>query len=255
MPLKRGTWFLPAVCISLVVSSGAARAEDKPSIEPRAERILKAALGNLAAAKSYMFRGELTNEVPDRPQGSASSTPAPFRPPCAVRTAHGPGSRGSSGRGSNWYDGKTFTHLDLGSQRLRDLAGAADHRRAARQDEGEARLPAADAPPDAPEPRDKRCIKGMKSGIYVGEAVVRGSTCSHLAFSQEKIDWQLWIDNVVPVIRRIVITYKRLPGSSAVRRHLHRLGFQRDAPGFCLRVRSAAGRDPGRVRDREAVAI
>ena len=31
-------------------------------------------------------------------------------------------------------------------------------------------------------------------------------------FSTEEIDWQIWVDNVVPVIRRIVVTYKKLPG-------------------------------------------
>ena len=62
MPLKKSRWFVSAVCISLLAVGGAARAEEKSSIEPRAERILLAAITNLAAAKSYMFRGETTTE-------------------------------------------------------------------------------------------------------------------------------------------------------------------------------------------------
>ena len=212
MPLKKSRWFVSAVCISLLAAGGAARAEEKSSIEPRAERILKAAIGNLAAAKSYMFRGEMTTEgqLPggQRLEYAGTVQAAVRRPDHAwIRVEN------EDGRRSNWYDGKTFTHLDLGSQRVRDLAGAADHQRDVRQDEGEARLRAADGPPDAPDRRAKRCSRTSRAASTSGRPSCAAARAATWPSSQENIDWQLWVDNVVPVIRRIVITYKKLPGT------------------------------------------
>jgi hypothetical protein len=211
MPLKRGTWLLSAVCISLVLSSGAARAEDKPSIEPRAERILRAALVNIAAAKSYTFRGELTTEGRSpggqRLEYTGTLQAAVRRPDHAwVRVEKEDGGR------SNWYDGKTFTHLDLAA----NAYGIFPAPPTINEMFDKVREKLGFVPPMAPLMRqldDNEVIKRMKSGIYVGEAVVRGSACSHVAFTQDEVDWQLWIDHVVPAIRRLVITYKRLPGS------------------------------------------
>ncbi|ELS04664.1 putative periplasmic protein [Xenococcus sp. PCC 7305] len=52
------------------------------------------------------------------------------------------------------------------------------------------------------------------SGVYVGESIVNGIACHHLAFRQEDLDWQIWIekgDQALP--RKLVITYKDNPYS------------------------------------------
>ncbi len=52
------------------------------------------------------------------------------------------------------------------------------------------------------------------SGVYVGESMVNGISCHHLAFRQEDLDWQIWIekgDRALP--RKLVITYKDDPFS------------------------------------------
>jgi len=49
-----------------------------------------------------------------------------------------------------------------------------------------------------------------KSAFYVGLHEVNGVKCHHLAFEQEKLDWQIWIEGSgrrVP--RKLVITYKQ----------------------------------------------
>jgi hypothetical protein len=52
------------------------------------------------------------------------------------------------------------------------------------------------------------------SGAYFGTSKVFGTKCNHLAFVQDNIDWQVWIDaGRRPVPRKLVITYKNLPGS------------------------------------------
>jgi len=51
--------------------------------------------------------------------------------------------------------------------------------------------------------------KNVISGSDIGPVTVMGVPCEHLAFSQERIDWQVWIETgAKPVPRKFVITYK-----------------------------------------------
>jgi hypothetical protein len=53
----------------------------------------------------------------------------------------------------------------------------------------------------------------VKSGYYVGESLISGVLCDHLALRGEKEDVQVWIARGdEPVPRRIVITYRELEG-------------------------------------------
>ncbi|MHC4304928.1 MAG: DUF2092 domain-containing protein [Planctomycetota bacterium] len=55
---------------------------------------------------------------------------------------------------------------------------------------------------------------GIETGAYLGVTTVSGDACHHLAFRQEHLDWQLWVEardtRVVP--RKFVITYTNEPG-------------------------------------------
>jgi hypothetical protein len=211
MLLKKSTWFFSAVCVSLLAVSSPARAEDKPSIEPRAERILKAAAANLLASKSFMFRGEIISQLGisgAQRLDYVGTVQVAVRRPDHVWTRV----EGEQGRKSNWYDGKTYTHANLGANfyavwpapptieefldKMREKLGfTVPLSNLMRQD------------------LEKEVFKGIKTGFYVGEAVVGGHACSHLAFTQENMDWQIWVDDVIPAVRRIALTYKKLPGS------------------------------------------
>jgi hypothetical protein len=55
---------------------------------------------------------------------------------------------------------------------------------------------------------------GVKHALYVGEGVVRGVKCHHLAFDKKNIQWQIWIDaGEKPLPRKLIITEKKLPAS------------------------------------------
>jgi hypothetical protein len=55
-------------------------------------------------------------------------------------------------------------------------------------------------------------MNGTKNALYVGQGLVRGVKCHHLAFDRDKIQWQIWIDaNEKPLIRKLLITQKKLP--------------------------------------------
>jgi hypothetical protein len=56
-------------------------------------------------------------------------------------------------------------------------------------------------------------IQRVQTGRYLGLSSAMGYTCHHLAFTQENIDWQVWIqDGPQPLIRKFVITHKLEPG-------------------------------------------
>jgi hypothetical protein len=46
-----------------------------------------------------------------------------------------------------------------------------------------------------------------QQGVYLGVSQAMGFSCHHLAFMQDNIDWQVWIqDGPQPLIRKFVIT-------------------------------------------------
>jgi len=55
--------------------------------------------------------------------------------------------------------------------------------------------------------------ENVVSGSYFGTSKVFGVRCDHLAFVQNDIDWQIWIEvGKRKIPRKLVITYKELPG-------------------------------------------
>lgn len=112
---------------------------------------------------------------------------------------------------SVWKDGKTITMLD----RTHNVYGQID-------DPGTideaidymathygVSLPLADLLSENPY---DVLMREVRSGQYVGLHSVGVFDCHHLAFTQDEIDWQIWIDaGDQPVVRKLVITYKSLP--------------------------------------------
>jgi len=50
-------------------------------------------------------------------------------------------------------------------------------------------------------------------GFVVGDSIVRGVECSHLAFRGKYVDWQIWISNEDPALPyKLVINYKEIEG-------------------------------------------
>jgi hypothetical protein len=60
----------------------------------------------------------------------------------------------------------------------------------------------------------QRLTEGLSDAFIVGKAYVAGTRCDHLAFRNNEVDWQIWIqDGDVPLPRKYVITSKRMPAS------------------------------------------
>jgi len=57
-------------------------------------------------------------------------------------------------------------------------------------------------------------MDGVTEGMVVGQAVIEGVVCDHLAFRAPDVDWQIWIQQgAQPLPRRIVITTLDLPNA------------------------------------------
>jgi hypothetical protein len=59
-----------------------------------------------------------------------------------------------------------------------------------------------------------RLTEGLTSAMVVGEAVVSGALCDHIAFRNAEVDWQIWVQRGdKPLPRKFIITSKRMPDS------------------------------------------
>jgi hypothetical protein len=59
----------------------------------------------------------------------------------------------------------------------------------------------------------KAFITNAVAGVVVGESTINNKTCTHLAFVQKYIDWQIWISDAADKLPcKLVINYKTVPG-------------------------------------------
>jgi hypothetical protein len=58
-----------------------------------------------------------------------------------------------------------------------------------------------------------KMLKEASSGFVVGQSVVGGVKCAHLAFRGAEVDWQVWVeDGTRPLLRKFVLTSKKVAG-------------------------------------------
>jgi len=85
----------------------------------------------------------------------------------------------------------------------------------------------------------------IESASYVGEVKLGSARCHHLAFRNEDVDWQIWIDaGKQPLPRRLVIHYKTDPGGLTVRASIDewKLKIAHDPSQFEQKVRKDANK-------------
>lgn len=112
-----------------------------------------------------------------------------------------------------WYNGKSLTLLD----RKHNFYGSAampaklDAMLDAARDDFGIDLPLIDFALSDPY---AQATAKVEQGTYFTIVPVLGVPCHHLAFKQENIDWQIWIeDGPQPLIRKFVITHKGEEGA------------------------------------------
>jgi hypothetical protein len=190
-------------------------------VEARADQELKRMSEFLARATRFALEAEETfDEIPDgelRRQLTNVRRVAVERPNHVAADA-----TGDTLNRASWYDGRTMTVLDKEHNVYAtiEVPETIDATLDKLQDEYGVVLPLADllyADPYAV------LTEGVTYGRYLGIHQAAGVACHHLAFSQETIEWQIWIDaGKLPLPRKLVITYVHEPGepqySATIRR-------------------------------------
>ena len=60
-------------------------------------------------------------------------------------------------------------------------------------------------------------MKDVLDAKYIGRGVIDGHECEHLAFRNNEVDWQIWVQlGDRPIPRKYVITSKAVTGATAV---------------------------------------
>jgi len=111
-----------------------------------------------------------------------------------------------------WYDGKTLTIYDAveNAYMIKPVPGTIDAMIDFMAEEEGVVVPLADL---AFSNFYDAVMEGVESGVYVGESRILGKACHHVAFTQEFVDWQVWIETGDrPLPKKLIITYKLLPG-------------------------------------------
>jgi hypothetical protein len=121
---------------------------------------------------------------------------------------------GDDGASKLLYDGKNLVIYVAAAQKYASLPIVGDIDKAL--DEAQARtgvdFPLADLLANDP---GESLLAGVTSGGMVGTATIDGVTCRHFFFVQaaDDLEWELWLeDNDRALPRRVVVTYRSLPG-------------------------------------------
>jgi len=192
---------------SLSISSA-----EEGSIEPRAKEILKQMGEYIRTANEFTLKAEVFFDVvyKDSQMIRYTATPeaAVKRPNKFQVDFHG-----DIFDNRIFYNGKTITIFDSDTEyyATHEVPDTIDATMDFISENLDLTLPLSDFSLSDPY---SKMIKNVKSGIYVGMDELHGTWTHHLAFTQEDIDWQIWIeDGKQTVPRMLVIDYKNVKGS------------------------------------------
>jgi hypothetical protein len=182
-----------------------------PRIDPKADRILRQMGSLLRNARQFRFEAtEMFDDV--RPTGQKlqftnQTVIAVRRPNRVYADVHG-----DTANRRFWYDGKNVTVLEklenlyVTTNGARDIDTTVDLAVA----KYGINVPLVDLLYADPY---RVVTERVRTGAYIGLHQMREGKCHHLAFTQQDVDWQIWIDRGArPLPRKVVITYKQLPG-------------------------------------------
>jgi hypothetical protein len=181
-------------------------------MSPEAQRILAAACQYLAETPCFSISAEIWREhVTDSGQkiqfsrAVSMEVKRPNRLHVEISSPH-------SQRGF-WYAGKSLSILDRENNfySAMTMPGVLDDALDKAHEQFGIDLPLIDLAVSDPY---KNVTARMLKGSYYGRSPVLGFTCHHLAFTQQNIDWQVWIqDGPQPLFRKFVITHKNEEGA------------------------------------------
>ena len=187
-------------------------ADDPPETEARADRILREMSDYLKSAEQFTFQADVSYDsvlVSGQKIQYGGTGKISVHRPDRLRVEH----RGDETNLRVILNGQTFTLQDLNLDFYAQKEMTADIDTAVDRmfERFGFSVPTADLVYADPY---STLTASVDSGFVIGLHSVQGVQCHHLFFSQESIDWQIWIeDGPRPLPRKLLITYKDEPGS------------------------------------------
>ncbi len=203
---------LPPLLLILCGVLPAARADDPPAIGAQADRILREMSEYLQSLEQFTFNSDVFYDsvmVSGQKIQYGGNGKISVHRPNRLRVEY----REEEGGLTVVFNGDIFTLHDLGANfyAQKDMTVDIDTAVDRMFERFGFSVPTADLIYSDPY---TSLIASVDSGFVVGQYEMQGVRCHHLAFSQETIDWQIWIeDGPRPLPRRLLITYKNEPGS------------------------------------------
>src|SRR5579872_1690564 len=226
-------------------------ADNKPAVDPRADEWLKRMGDCLAQARFFSVNAEVWQDVQlssgQRLQAGRTIGLQVRRPDRLRAEVH------STRRNRELvYDGHAITLLN----RVQNLYGTArasgslDEAMDIASERFGIAMPLEDFIRSDPH---KDLLQKVTSGSDIGSVTVMGVPCEHLAFTQDNIDWQVWVENGPrPVPRKFVITYKDEPDSPQFTAIFSNWDFTTPLPDFVFKFEPPPGASKIKVKEMKA---
>jgi hypothetical protein len=218
MPGKK-TFILAVIAILFLGFSGWGSASNPapdpqgaPQASPHPDKILKEMGDFLKSQKQFSFRAEITDDqvyAGGYKLQFSMDLEAFMRRPDKLRV----NGRGDLENQEFFYDGKTLTiyHKDKNLYAIAPMPPTIEEALTKAHREFDVQVVLADL---ACSNVYDFMIDDVTKRLYVGLNRVRGVPCHHLAFDQDDLHWQIWIETGdKPLPRKMLITQKRLLGS------------------------------------------
>lgn len=180
--------------------------------EPDPLAILKKSCDYLKSLKQFSFHSEVTDEqvyYQGRKLQYAIEMDTFVRRPDMLRV----NAVGDTVDRQFYFNGKTVTLYDKDAKIFASMEVPPDIEQALEKAHQEYGVKVALADLASPELWEL-VSKNIQHSLYVGTSEVRGVPCHHLAFDNDEVNLQVWIDEGnKPLPRKVVINYKKLEGS------------------------------------------
>ncbi|HEX9103302.1 MAG TPA: DUF2092 domain-containing protein [Polyangia bacterium] len=207
--MSKRIWMLAALLMA--VPAAAREPVQRPSIDPKAEQVLRRMSGYLASLESFRVETEIVDELVlkngQKLQEVSESRVAVKRPNRLRSDRLGPVADVTFR-----YDGNEFSIYGKRTGMYATAAAPPDIDRAidVARDKLGIYAPGGDLLYSDPY---AVLTEDAFEGTYVGLEPLAGVNCHHLAFRGKDVDWQIWVqDGPQPLPRRYQITSKNDPG-------------------------------------------
>jgi hypothetical protein len=214
--MKARRCFTVTLCCAAILSSCSRPTTLTPEqASAKGDALLRKMSQTLAAAKTFSFT---TDQMRERVRSNGTKVQERFSRHITVRRPNALALTDAGGHeGAAWYDGKHVTFVSNKDKAWArgPMPGNLDEAMDFVSAEYAIQLPIADLLYSTP--YDAMMTKDTKGG-WVDAAQIGDRTCDHLSYSQEVVDWQLWLtqdDRGLPC--QLEITYKTDPGKPMTR--------------------------------------